>query len=451
MDERLEELNTGKGKVSAQLVRIKKISVENFRFFKDKIDLNFENKNVLIYGENGSGKSSIYRAMEYLSKEKFNSLITDRNIFSKENPLIEFLFSNGKELLLNKDLDKIPEDLHFLSGLNIFVPMLDYKKLLKLHFNSKPNGNKINLFELFIELFKDYPIDNGRKLSEEKDLNILLKELEKIINTILRDDINSFIKFFDSDFELEKCNSSIPYIDNIAMPTIHLDIDYKEQPIPDYHNFLNEARLTALAISIYFASIKKLYDSIDKESLKILILDDLLISLDMSNRLKLLDLLKKEFSEFQIFFFTHDKELYEIYKDKIDWKKFEFFVDTHDEYPKPIIKESKSDLQRAKVFYSKKDYDCCALLLRKEFERKLKSFVPLKEQRDKNCEDLDLSKLVAKAISLSNGEIKEILGKLQSDRKHILNPLSHSDPRDIYPEELKSAMTDLEKLIERMK
>ena len=427
MDERLEELNTGKGKVSAQLVRIKKISVENFRFFKDKIDLNFENKNVLIYGENGSGKSSIYRAMEYLSKEKFNSLITDRNIFSKENPLIEFLFSNGKELLLNKDLDKIPEDLHFLSGLNIFVPMLDYKKLLKLHFNS------------------------GRKLSEEKDLNILLKELEKIINTILRDDINSFIKFFDSDFELEKCNSSIPYIDNIAMPTIHLDIDYKEQPIPDYHNFLNEARLTALAISIYFASIKKLYDSIDKESLKILILDDLLISLDMSNRLKLLDLLKKEFSEFQIFFFTHDKELYEIYKDKIDWKKFEFFVDTHDEYPKPIIKESKSDLQRAKVFYSKKDYDCCALLLRKEFERKLKSFVPLKEQRDKNCEDLDLSKLVAKAISLSNGEIKEILGKLQSDRKHILNPLSHSDPRDIYPEELKSAMTDLEKLIERMK
>lgn len=38
------------------------------------------------------------------------------------------------------------------------------------------------------------------------------------------------------------------------------------------------------------------------------------------------------------------------------------------------------------------------------------------------------------------------LKKLDSDRKHILNPLSHNDTRPIYSQELKSAMDDLEKL-----
>ena len=84
-----------------------------------------------------------------------------------------------------------------------------------------------------------------------------------------------------------------------------------------YDLFLNEARLTALATSIYFSIIKKLSNIVGDNSLKILVLDDLLISLDMSNRLNLIDLLKKDFSNFQIIFFTHDKTLFEVFKDKM--------------------------------------------------------------------------------------------------------------------------------------
>jgi len=51
-----------------------------------------------------------------------------------------------------------------------------------------------------------------------------------------------------------------------------------------------------------------------------------------------------------------------------------------------------------------------------------------------------------KAISKSSGEQKNILEKLNSDRQHILNPLSHNDDRPIYSEELKQAMNDIEKL-----
>ena len=53
---------------------------------------------------------------------------------------------------------------------------------------------------------------------------------------------------------------------------------------------------------------------------------------------------------------------------------------------------------------------------------------------------------MAKAISKSTGEFKGILQKLDTDRTHILNPLSHNDDRNIYSQELRSGMEDLEKL-----
>ena len=100
-------------------------------------------------------------------------------------------------------------------------------------------------------------------------------------------------------------------------------------------------------MSVYFAIIKKQFNNFSDESLKILVLDDLLISLDMSNRLNLLEILKTEFSDFQIFFFTHDKGFFEILKDKMSWKAYEIYVDEHEEgFEKPYIKrELRETLQ----------------------------------------------------------------------------------------------------------
>lgn len=39
--------------------KIKNIEIENFKFFKDVFSINVDNKNILLYGENGAGKSSI--------------------------------------------------------------------------------------------------------------------------------------------------------------------------------------------------------------------------------------------------------------------------------------------------------------------------------------------------------------------------------------------------------
>ena len=93
----------------------------------------------MIYGENGTGKSSIYKALELLTKKDFKSIQESRNIFGDEgNPEISFTFSNTdpNELILNKDVNEsIFEGFEFLKGLSIFSPMMDYKKLLKVHYS----------------------------------------------------------------------------------------------------------------------------------------------------------------------------------------------------------------------------------------------------------------------------------------------------------------------------
>jgi len=91
------------------------------------------------------------------------------------------------------------------------------------------------------------------------------------------------------------------------------------------------------------------------------------------------------------------------------------------------------------------------MLLRKGFEKILKSYLTPQEQRNSNCVELDLSGLIGKAISKSNEESKTILEKLNSDRRHILNPLCHSDTQNIHSEELRGVIEDLEKLQQLLK
>ncbi|MEI6206390.1 MAG: AAA family ATPase [Desulfuromonadales bacterium] len=449
-DERLEILQhtiaepvTGYG-----AVKINRLKLSNYRFFHGDFEISLDNANVLIYGENGSGKSSIYRALEYLARNRFASIASEKNIFCEDGePLIEFGFNNGRELIIHSDLTRLPEGFDFIKGLSVFIPMLDYKKLLKVHFTTTAGADNINVYDMLRELFNNYPHKESGTLSAIKDFFVYIKELESLVNGGLLTEINKLIHFFDADFRIERfVFSTESTADGRPEQVVKIEIDFRDNVLENYHSFLNEARLTALAVSIYFAALKTMFGTLKEDCLKILVLDDLLISLDMSNRLKLLEILKSEFTDFQIFFFTHDKELFEIYKNKMPWEKYELYLDDSADIPSVIVKKGTSETERAKEFYAAKEYDCCALLLRKGFEKILKAYLTPQEQRDKNCNELELSKLVAKAISKSTGEFKEILQKLDSDRTHILNPLSHNDNRNIYSQELRSAMEDLEKL-----
>ena len=455
-DERLDSLEVAEpaNEYGASL-RISKIKLINYKFFYGEFELPVDGENLLLYGENGSGKSSIYRALELLTKERIENLGHSRNIFSESGDIeVEFGFTNGTEFTITEDTEVLPDYVDFLKALSVFKPMLDYKKLLKVHYTEKTGIKRINLYGMFRQLLRDFPVSSETVLSGIKDLNAYFTELEKVVDGKLLEDINHLIQdYFDADIRVDSFEYRTEIDDETggAEPIVNMIIDFKDNRIQEYHTFLNEARLSALAVSIYFAAIKSLFGALENETLKILVLDDLLISLDMSNRLKLLNILKQEFADFQIFFFTHDKELFELYRNKMPWKKYELYLDDSEDIHKPILKIGKSETERAKEYFAKKDYDCCALLLRRGFEKILKSYLTPKEQLDKNCNELDLASLVDRAAAKSSGEHKAILEKLNSDRKHILNPLSHNDNRPVYSEELKQAMVDLEKLKELLK
>lgn len=440
-------------------VRIERIKFTNYKFFYGEFELPVNGQNLLLYGENGSGKSSVYKALALLTENSFTDFEKNRNIFANEGEVeVEFGFNNGQELIISSDLEKMPNHVGFINGLSIFKPMLDHKKLLKIHYEPNLTGDKINLYHMFRQLLKEYPFgkdNNKQPLSDIGDLTEYFAALKTILENELVGPVNKFLKnYFISDIFIDSFEFKQKIIDKESgrvEPVVNLTIDYKDHVIEKYHTFLNEARLSALAISLYFVAIKKLLGEIKEENLKILVLDDLLISLDMSNRLKLLEILKNEFDDFQIFFFTHDKELYDIFKDKLNWKRYELYLDNYSEIPSPILKQGESAIERAKTFYAQKEYDACALLLRKGFEKILKSYLTPKEQRNQYCEELNLSGLIGRAASKCNEDEKKILHKLNSDRRHILNPLCHCDTKTIHSEELKNAIVDLEKLKELLR
>ncbi len=455
-DHRLDLLKNAvaEARESYGTVRINKIKITNYRFFASEFSLDFEGENVLLFGENGSGKSTIYRAMELLAGKRIKTIRDERNIFCDGgSPEISFGFSNGTELVLDADTEIFPDAFSFVKGLSVFTPMLDYKKLLSIHFAPSHSSSSINLYEMFRQLLRDYPVPNNLVLSQIKEPANYFDAMKGIINADLLDEVNEFIRHFSADFKISQFSFEQKFADDerSVEPVVRMDIDFMDNPIESYHTFLNEARLSALAISLYFAAIKRLLGTLSSDCLKILVLDDLLISLDMSNRHKLLPLLQQEFRDFQIFFFTHDKDLFELYRTKLNWKCFELYLDDNARIPAAIVKQGKSFLERAKEFYAQKEYDCCGFLLRKELEKILKAYLPPKDQRDKNCNELDLAGLISKARSMTSGEAKEMLAKLDIDRRHILNPLTHDDHRTTYTAEIRSALTDVELLRNHLK
>ena len=99
------------------------------------------------------------------------------------------------------------------------------------------------------------------------------------------------------------------------------------------------------------AGRKALAKNLEQSKLNVLALDDLLISLDMSNREVVLRLLFKEYqTNYQLLIFTHDKQFFNIAKQKIegstfknDWLFWEFYVNEKvAAIPKPRLFEDET-------------------------------------------------------------------------------------------------------------
>lgn len=133
-------------------MRIKKIEIKNFRGFNGvhPIELHDVGKNAIIYGENGSGKSSLFLALKYfLSAHKRQLNIRDKpnyNIFADQKDDDDTYYI---KLTLNNDNTpyewtetKIPQSPEILAGYK-YSGFLEYRDILATHY-LKPSEKQVN-------------------------------------------------------------------------------------------------------------------------------------------------------------------------------------------------------------------------------------------------------------------------------------------------------------------
>lgn len=311
-----------------------------------------------------------------------------------------------------------------------------------------------------VEDINIYASDRYNESFKDEDDNELVIRLRYDSNFDKpEDDTNEYWLKYDNIIELVKENGEIKErkssYKKLNEPFIGLEISEKMpdgnlRKIVKPHTYFNEAKLTAIALSVRFAllNIEKPADG------RFLALDDMLISLDMSNRAKVVDFLLKISDKYKIYLFTHDKMFFEYFKHKTKknqdaWVYKEIYMD----YDKtPYIRNSEDYLGQAEHYIKQHEYEIAGNFLRKEAEAFCKDFLPKKKQLTGDFAHLDLNGLImnCKDYAAESGVIDiSIFNELDEHRKFILNPSSH-DSYDVakYGHEVKRCLQTLRKLRE---
>ena len=470
-------------------MRITDIEVKNFRAFRGTYQINLDKtgKNLLIYGENGSGKSSLYLALKSflesgISRDNQNTEFENhQNIFIEDPGHIKL--SLRADQWSKKDTYKWSQSVteettdELITEASKSKGFLDYKSLLETHYLHRENDS-VNLFDLLVETLLANTINplTDRSLADDwtdiqepfprRSAKNQIVNLERqivnfnreLVNRLaeLRPKVSEILNKFgysvalDFDFQGITYNRNQKTLDN---QDIFLKVEFFDTEIRSHHLLLNEAKLSAIAIAIYLSSIL-----IQPESeLKILALDDVMIGLDMSNRLPVLDILEEYFSDYQVFLTTYDKVWYEIVKQRTeqrDWKYVEFYFGETDEYETPVYVEDKAYLEKAKEYLNANDYKACAVYVRSAFEVTIKRYCERKNIAVKyreNPKDLRSEDFWG-PIKMERNESDlllldlRIVDGVEQARKFVLNELSHATFANIYRKELENAIEVVERL-----
>ena len=474
-------------------MKITNIEIKNFRAFPKTYEINLSKagKNLLIYGENGSGKSSLYLALKCFFESGVDGNIGDnkniefenhQNIFVEDPGYVKLRFCS--EFQLEKDTYKWSGDTketidELISEGSKAKGFLDYKDLLAVHY-LKPEDKSVDVFNLLVEsllantvnpvtdrvlaeawedIQEPYPRSNAQHqiASLKNRIEIFNDELVNRLEG-LRPKVREILGKFGYKVDLNLDFRGITYNQKnkvLENQQILLNVKFFDEDISERYLLLNEAKLSAIAISIYLSSILLLPDP--KSGPRILALDDVLIGLDMSNRFPVLDILEEYFKDYQIFLMTYDKAWYEIAKqrtDQRDWKYTEFYFKATDEYEIPVSKEDTPYIEKAKEYLDANDYKACAVYLRTAFEAIIKRFCDKRNLRVRYCENpkrltsedfWDPIKTGTKRDGTPYLE-QTLIKEIELYRSIILNPLNHATITNIPKREIEEAIKVVEKL-----
>ncbi|MBX3277580.1 MAG: AAA family ATPase [Acidobacteria bacterium] len=478
-------------------MRITKIEIKNFRAFKGlplKINLNKTGKNLLVYGENGSGKSSLFFAikdfMECAVRKNDITQFPFRNIFcGTDGGYIKIHFTDPNATRKNStrpyewSAAKNETSEQLILEVNKTKGFIDYKALLATYFLQQDTPT-VNIFDLLLEsiLYHAENDLNRRPFGEEwQDIEKALanlnkrspKQKEALIDKIktfnkglrvkleeLQGKAQEILNWFGYQLEIELHFGGVELDSQkwvIEKRIAGLKVKFFNQPREDHHRFLNEARLSAIAISVFFAALLLQPAS----RLRILALDDVLIGLDMSNRLPVLDILENHFAEYQIFFFTYDKPWYDIVRQRVgeqDWRHVEFYSARTDEHDLPIYADDKKYLDKAKEHLGENDYKAAVIYLRTHFEQVIKDFCnkkALKVKYKHNAKEIQGKDFweAVKGYEVKNRPFLDsaLVTRVELFRSIVLNPISHASITNTFRKEIEDSIKAIEELENELK
>lgn len=497
-------------------VKIKTLSLTDFRAFPGPAPTLFElnGKNLLVYGENGSGKSSLFHALRgFFSFAKPPNLLDLRNSFSNAgigNVRVEVEFDDqtsaawhivaGSPTLVGSSMAQGPTAIPAHPGHSSlpnahvtetakFSAILDYRSLLNT--NYKFGDGSINLFQLAVEGFLASYVDlatnktlhqlwqdvlaskpqrntpkslaaciarcNNFNNALNRALNLLKEEAKVIVADMNADGMT----LEDLPFQNIAFNYAKTWTDKgFTNQNIGLKVSFHGMALEKPQNYLNEARLSALGLSLYLgARLACAPRNTPTQHLKLLVLDDVLIGLDQSNRIPVLDVLEKHFKDWQIVLLTHDRLWFETARARAqltsNWNVIELFANKSvDAAFRPTVAARESDvvedyLNRANIHLDNSDWRAAAVYARSAFEMWLKlqcaaQGIPIQYSLEPRKID---SNVYFNAIekwadnNLAKPAFSGILKVLALYRDTVFNPGSHSYPTTMSGGEQKAAIT----------
>ena len=335
-------------------MRINRILLNDFRAFPGPVDceFNLDGKNLLLFGENGSGKSSISVALrEFLNQTTNARPFEDFRQFFTRDPDGQPL-STG-HVSVEFDDGSVPRwpiggprptgaavaeaALRFLA--------LDYRSLFEVH--ARQIAGRPNLYRLLIEgVLRELPVvvtgrstptklgvlvDSARKAQpsyhNQRNVNAVKAACARLTEAMathlppIANEANRLLEQFgDLGMTFQLQPPTVDYdaswgVRRFTGQKLELTVQIYGHGPDEPQHFLNEARLSALALAIYFAAARVAFPGgVPGESppTRTMILDDVLIGLDLSNRLPVLQLLGREFADWQIMLFTYDRVWFDL-------------------------------------------------------------------------------------------------------------------------------------------